>query len=595
MIDMLLNLHWREPLWLGLAAMPLVFAGWRWRRRARLLRYADAALLPWAASVPGMGPTSNLRGWAHGLAWLLLALAAAGPRTPLALHEGQATPRHLLTVMVALDVSASMRATDIAPQGDSDFLRAEAREKSYAPDRLTRARLELLDWLPRLQGERVGLIVYAGEAGVLLPPTDDTALLQRAIEQADPRLIESQGSNLGAALDLARSQLEAAPGKARAVLLVTDAESGSADAAAEHAFQSLRKAGVPLFVLGVGSEAGAPVPLPEGGFAEQDGVQVQSRMAVAAYRQWAQTSGGRFAEVSDGDADWIALHDRGIADVQGDPVSPEASAAWNERYPWFLAPALALFMAVLLPRRVVAIVVLAVLAGAMSPASGWADEASAWQAWQQKQYGSAQTLYTQVGGYSGQMGAGASAWRLADFSAAAQHFGAALLLAANDSQRANALYNLGNAQVGRGQYAIAVEAYEAVLRLRPKDAKALINLGWAKQRLSRKSAEKPMQSDLRGRRGMLAEGQIALDGEPDWRREDTQSDPIGVQVDRQSQRAAGARVEAGVGTRQAVTVNSRLAVSGLKKLDRLEDRPDAMLKNLLKQDARQDGVERSPW
>lgn len=574
---MLLNLHWREPMWLGLAAMPLVFAGWRWRRRARLLRYADAALLPWAASVPGMGPTSNLRGWAHGLAWLLLALAAAGPRTPLALHEGQATPRHQLTVMVALDVSASMRATDITP------------------DRLTRARLELLDWLPRLQGERVGLIVYAGEAGVLLPPTDDTALLQRAIEQADPRLIESQGSNLGAALDLARSQLEAAPGKARAVLLVTDAESGSADAAAEQALGSLRKAGLPLFVLGVGSEAGSPVPLPEGGFAEQDGVQVQSRMAVAPYRQWAQTSGGRFAEVRDGDADWSALHDRGIADVPGDPVSPEAAAAWNERYPWFLAPALALFMAVLLPRRVVAIVVLAVLGGAMSPASGWADEASAWQAWQQKQYGSAQTLYMQVGGYSGQMGAGAAAWRLADYSVAAQHFGAALLLAANDSQRAYALYNLGNAHYGRGQYAIAVEAYEAVLRLRPKDASAQTNLGWARQRLRRQPAETPMQSDLRGRRGMLAEGQIALDGEPGWRREDTQSDPIGVQVDRQSQRAAGARLEAGVGTRQAVTVNSRLAVSGLKKLDRLEDRPDAMLKNLLKQDARQDGVQRSPW
>lgn len=577
MIDTLLNLHWREPLWLGLALMPLLFAGWRWRRRARLLRYADAALLPWAANQPGAGPTSNLRGWVHGLAWLLLALAAAGPRTPLEVREGQAKPRHLLTVMVALDVSASMQATDIAP------------------DRLTRARLELLDWLPRLQGERVGLIVYAGEAGVLLPPTDDIALLQRAIEQAEPRLIEARGSNLGAALDLAHTQLDAAPGKARAVLLVTDAESGSADAAAEKAVQALSKAGLPLFILGVGSEAGSPVPLPEGGFTEQDGVQVQSRMAVAPYRQWAQTSGGRFAEVSDGDADWAALHDRGMAALPGDPVAAGGSAAWNERYAWFLAPALALFMAVSLPRRVVAIMALAVVGSTMSPAPAWADEAAAWQAWQQKQYGSAQTLYTQVGGYSGQMGAAASAWRLADYSVAAQHFGAALLLAANDSQRADALYNLGNAQYGRGQYAIALEAYEAVLRLRPKDAKAQTNLGWAKQRLSRQPTQTPMQSDLRGRRGMLTEGQIPMDGEPGWRREDTQSDPIGVQVDRQAQTAAGARVQAGAGTRQAVTVNSSLAVSGLKKLDRLEDRPDAMLKNLLKQDARQDNVERSPW
>ena len=586
MIDALLNLHWREPLWMGLAAVPLVFAWWRRRRRARLLRYADAALLPWAVSLPGAGPSSKLRGWAllsnlrswaHGLAWLLLALAAAGPRTPLELRDGEATPRHLLTVMVALDVSASMQATDIVP------------------NRLTRARLELLDWLPRLQGERVGLIVYAGEAGLLLPPTDDAALLQRSIGQADPRLIEAPGSNLAAALDLARAQLEAAPGKARAVLLVTDAESSSADAAAEHAMQALRKAGLPLFVLGVGSEAGAPVPLPEGGFAEQDGVQVQSRMVVAPYRQWAQTSGGRFAEVSDGDADWTALHDRGVASLPGDPLAAGGSAAWNERYAWFLAPALALFMAASLPRRVVAIVALVGWVGALTPSSAWANEAAAWQAWQQKQYGSAQTLYTQVGGYAGQMGAGASAWRLADYAVAAQHFGAALLLAANDSQRADALYNLGNAHYGRGQYAIAVEAYEAVLRLRPKDAKAQTNLGWAKQRLRRQPAETPMQSDLRGRRGMLAEGQIALDGEPGWHREDAQSDPTGVQLDRQAQAATGARAPTGMGARQTVTVNSRLAISGLKKLDRLEDRPDAMLKNLLKQDAHHDNTERPPW
>jgi Ca-activated chloride channel homolog len=164
-------------------------------RRARLLRYADAELLPWAASLPAAQAAAWPRALAHALAWLLLALAAAGPRLPLELREGQATPRHLLTVMAVLDVSASMRAADIVP------------------DRLARARLELLDWLPRLQGERVGLIVYAGEAGVLLPPTDDPELSQARSTRIDPRLIEAQGTNLAAALDLARTQLEAAPGR----------------------------------------------------------------------------------------------------------------------------------------------------------------------------------------------------------------------------------------------------------------------------------------------------------------------------------------------------------------------------------------------
>lgn len=577
MIDALLNLDWREPLWLGLAGVPLLFVWWRRLRHARLLRYADAALLPWVQRLHGEGPTARWRGALHALAWLLLALAAAGPRTPLESHAENTAVRHHVTVMVAVDVSASMRASDIAP------------------DRLTRARLELSDWLPRVQGERVGLIVYAGSAGVLLPPTDDINLLRRALDQIDPRLIDAPGSNLAAALTLAHRQLQAAPGRAKAVLLVTDAESGNADAAAAHAVEQLAKASIPLFVYGVGSEAGAPIPLPEGGWAEQGGMQVQSRMAPASYRQWAQTTGGRFVEVADGDADWSALHDRGIAAVPGDASATSRSTAWRERYAWFLAPALVLLMALSLPRRVVAGIAWLVLGAALQMPDAHADEAAAWQAWQQQHYGRAQALYGQVGGYSGQMGAGASAWRLADYAGAARHFGQALLLAANDAQRADALYNLGNAHYGLGRYAVAAAAYEAVLKLRSHDPKAQTNLGWARQRLRLRPSDAPMQSDLRARRGMLAEGLIQLDGEPVWRPDDRESEPVGVQVERRQQRVAGAHAQGQAGTRPRITVNPGLTASGLKKLERLDDRPQALLNNLLKQDAQYDATEGAPW
>jgi len=574
MIEALLHLHWREPLWLGLAMLPLVFGWWRGARHARLLRYADADLLPWAANQPAARAHRRWRTLAHALAWLLLALAAAGPRLPLDVQDGQPVPRHRVTVMAVLDVSASMRATDIAP------------------DRLTRARLELLDWLLRLQGERVGLVIYAGEAGVLLPPTDDAALLQRALDQVDPRLIEAQGTNLAAALDLARAQLDAAPGRAKAILLLSDAD--STDEKAQAAVDGLRDARLPLFVLGLGSEAGAPVPLPDGGFAEQDGVQVQSRMAASAYRQWAQATGGRFVEVSDGDADWSALHDRGIAMLPGDPVAALGAHAWRELYAWCLAPALALFMAVSLPRRVVALIALAVCGAAAQPPAAWADEAAAWQAWRQKQYASAQTLYAQAGGYRGQMGAGAAAWRQAAYAAAVRHFGAALLLAATDRQRADALYNLGNAHYVRGEWQAAYEAFEAVLRLRPGDANASSNREQAWQRLRRQRPDAPMQSDLGGRRGFLAEGRIQLDGQSGPTPDDPESEAAGMQVERNAQ-AAGAAHQQGAAPRTRVTVDPRLALSGLKKLERLEDRPLPMLKNLLQQDARHDDAERLPW
>lgn len=577
MIDPLLHLHWREPLWLGLAAVPLLFGGWCRRRRARLLHYADAELLPWAVARSEVEKAGRLRALAQALAWIFLALAAAGPRLPLELHDGQPMPRHLLTMMVVLDVSASMRATDIAP------------------DRLTRARLEQQDWLSRLQGERVGLIVYSGEAGVLLPPTDDTALLRRALDQAEPGLIEAQGTNLAAALDLARTQLLAAPGQAKAILLVTDAEAGSFDAAAQAAATALRKVHMPVFVLGMGSEAGAPVPLPDGGFAERDGVQVLSRMDASPYRELAQTTGGRFAVVSDGDAAWSALHDRGIARLPGDAVAPEHATAWRELYAWCLAPALVLLMAVSLPRRMVALIALAVWGVAAAPPDALADEAAAWQAWQQKHYGSAQTLYAQVGGYTGRMGAGAAAWRQADYAAATRHFGAALLLAENERQRADALYNLGNALYARAQWQAAFEAFETVLRMRPGDARARANLDYAWQHLRRQRPETPMQSDLGGRRGFLAEGRIQLDGQPANLPDEPEPAPPGVQLDRRAPGTTGTRAPGVTASNQALTVDPRLAQSGLKKLERLEDHPATMLKNLLKQDARHDATERPPW
>lgn len=589
------SLHWREPLWLGLAAVPLLFGMWRRQRRARLLRYADAALLPWAVA-PSVAKQENpLRTLAHALAWLLLALAAAGPRLPLDVQDDQPVPRHLLTVMVVLDISASMRATDIAPREGADFLRASDREKSYAPDRFGRARLELLDWLPRLHGERVGLIVYAGEAGVLSPPTDDPALLRRAIDQANPSLIEAQGTNLAGALDLARTQLLAAPGQAKAILLVTDAEDGSFDAAAETASAALHKVHVPVFVLGMGSEIGAPVPLPDGGFAEREGAQVLSRMDASPYRELARVTGGRFAVVSDGDADWLALHDHGIAKLPGEPIAPAHASAWHELYAWCLAPALALFMAVSLPRRVVVLIALAVSGASAMPTHALADEAAAWQAWQQRHYARAQTLYAQIGGYTGRMGAGAAAWRQADYAVAVRHFGVALLLAENDRQRTDALYDLGNALYARRQWQAAFEAFETVLRMRPGDARARANLQQAWQQLRRQRAETPMRSDLGGRRGFLAEGRIQPDGQPANLPDEPESGPAGVRLDRNPAAANGTRMGEAPTARPAPTVDSRLALSGLAKLERLDDRPAAMLKNLLKQDARHDDTERPPW
>lgn len=339
MIDFLANLDWRAPWWGLLALQPLLFWALARRRRQRLAGYADAHLLPWAVTAAPRERGAAWRAAANGLVWLLLAAAAAGPRLPLETAPGQDTPathHHAISVMVLLDVSASMAATDIAPS------------------RLTRAKLELSDWLGRLAGERVGLIVYAGAAGVLLPLTDDPALFRRALQQADAGLIEQAGTHLGAALDLAARQLQTAPTRGKAILLISDGEAdslaGPAGEAARAAVANLAKQDIQLFILGVGSATGAAIPLAEGGYAERDGAQVQSRLDAAAYADLAQQTGGRFAGVADGDADWMDLHDHGLAYLPGDPPAPTQARAWRELYPWLLAPAWVLLLSSLAGR-----------------------------------------------------------------------------------------------------------------------------------------------------------------------------------------------------------------------------------------------------
>jgi Ca-activated chloride channel family protein len=574
------QIDWRAPWWGVLALMPLLFAALAARRRARLLSYADAELLPWAVSASAALTASPGRQIAQALAWVLLAAAAAGPRLPLEASADRPAERHAMTVMVLLDVSASMRATDIVP------------------DRLTRARLELLDILQRLRGERVGLIAFAGEAGLLIPPTEDLAVLRRALEQADPSLFENPGSNLAAALNLAGKQLQGEPGRAKALLLVTDAQADNLNEAVRTALQPLRQAGIPLFILGVGTPSGAPVPLPEGGFAERDGVQVSSRMDSRAYTELAHAGGGRFAPVADGDGDGMAVYEQGMAQRPGDPVAAAQVRAWRELYAWCLAPAILLLLLALFPRRALAVIPGLLLGWLLvHDGAAWAGEQenAAWQSWKNGQFAVAQTRYSQLGGYDGYLGAGAAAWRQSDYGTAMQNFGAALLLARTPRERADALYNLGNAHYGLGNWRAAVEAYQTVLRMRRNDPRATANLEQAIVRLNKQRGAEPFESDLRGRRGMIAEGQVNLDWDQERAVKEFEPVPSGPQVNRNPRAAAGARGQGDAGGTSRAELDEQGVQSGLKKIELLSDRSSLLLKNLIRQDAGSTPAELAPW
>ncbi len=573
----LAQLEWRAPWWGLLALQPLAMALAPRLRRRRALRYAEGHLLPWAVR----------EGAAQGCDWgrkavlfaacALLAAAAAGPRLPLdgAGPQGQARLRHGLDVMVLLDVSPSMLARDVSPQ------------------RLVRAKLELLDLLDRLHGERLGLIAFSGTAGLLMPPSRDYGAFRYYLGLAGPGLFATPGTDIAAALDLARRKLGTGPG-AKAVLLLSDGEasalSGPAGAAAGQAAERLKAAGIPLYFLGLGSEAGAPVG---------PGATPPSRMDAAAGRELAGLAGGRFAPLSDGPAAWRTLYDRGLLALPAPRQGAPEGQAWRELYPWLLAPALLLFWFISFPLArprpgpgAAAGLVLLLLTGIHSRPGVAAEEGAqaAYAAWLRRDYPGAQALYARLAGYAARMGEGAAAYRRRDYGHAAAQFTEALLRAGSDAQRADALFDLGDARYQAGDYQGAADAFQGVLRYRPGDPGAGDNLALAAGKLAQAARSRGHRGTLLGRLGHQTGGTLGADirDRPVTMAPDKEEKgPMavlpedGADYGQARQRPAGA---AGIPRRPAKGDTEKVYRAALKKLDLLADRPQAVERELIKQD-----------
>ena len=268
------------PLLLLLGALAYWQLG---RLSAKHARLADAHLLPGLGVGEGLVRRKRLRALAAVLALLLWTVALANPQfgTRTRLAEARNTE-----LVIALDISRSMLAGDVAPS------------------RLQRAQLFLSDLLSELGGERVGLILYAGQAYLQMPLTNDYAAAVDVLRSANPGQAPTQGTNLAAALGLAhrlliRPQPEDAPPPPpvrRVVLVVSDGENHEPGAVA--AAETSADAGVRTLTIGVGTTEGALVPSDDPrdrGYArDEDNEPVVSQFDAAALREIAEVGEGQY-------------------------------------------------------------------------------------------------------------------------------------------------------------------------------------------------------------------------------------------------------------------------------------------------------------
>ncbi len=316
------------PILLALSLLGLVL------RRAAIRRFFnDAADRPWAA-------TGSIT---FRLFKAILAVAAAGALVFALARPGfnpqpkkiQRTGRDAVFV---IDVSRSMLAQDVRP------------------NRLERAKLSVRDVLDVAEGDRIGIVAFAGAAVLKCPLTTDYSFVRLSLDDTNPDSVGRGGTSLGDAIRFATSQLApdtATPGdgRSRTIFLITDGEDH--ESAPLQAAQDAAKKNIRIITMGVGSElSGAPVPAdntqqpgrpvaPNKAFMEYEGHEVMSKMDSGTLKQIAEaTPGGVFLNVGTGNIELDAIYKRLMKSVQATTHETTEAMRYTELFQILLGLAL---------------------------------------------------------------------------------------------------------------------------------------------------------------------------------------------------------------------------------------------------------------
>lgn len=445
MSALLASFHFLRPWWL-LALVALPWLLWLWRRQRAASepwrRACDPHLLEHLLERSGATRAARLPLVLFALGYALAVFALAGPAWQ---QLPQALARAESGLVVALDLSDRMRASDIKP------------------DRLSRARFKIADLMKARREGQTALVAYAGDAFVVAPLTDDAGSLSDLLASLTPETMPVGGQRPERAIALGRKLLRDAGFARGDLLLVTDAATPRAsDAAAEAA-----RDGVRVSVLGVGTSSGAPVALPQGGFAQDaDGSMLLPRLDEASLRDLAAAGEGRYATLSIDGSDLRTLALADAIDAETRLRSDERTQAeYRDEGPWLLLPLLALG-ALAFRRGWLACLALVLLAPtapvqAFELASLWKREDQ--RAWEALEADQAQRALELAQDPSIR---GSAAYRAGDYAQAETEF----------SRRADAdaHYNRGNALAKAQRYDEAIAAYDEALALDPgmEDARA---------------------------------------------------------------------------------------------------------------------------
>ena len=257
------------------------------------------------------------------VALALLIVAAARPQYG---QQEKTVKRQGIEVMVALDISNSMLAEDVAP------------------NRLDRAKQMLSKMIDNMTDDKVGLVVFAGEAFTQLPITCDYVSAKMFLNTISPKLIPTQGTAIGAALQTAIRSFGGQESDAgRAIILITDGENHEDDATA--VAKQAQELGIQVFVIGIGKPEGSPIPVPGTNdyIKDRSGQVVVSRLNEEMCQEIAQAGKGAYVRCDNTNTAMRALQQE-LDRIATTDLETTVYADYNEQYQSFLLIALLLLV-----------------------------------------------------------------------------------------------------------------------------------------------------------------------------------------------------------------------------------------------------------
>lgn len=484
-----------QPLYLLLILLiPLMFiAYWlmrRWRKR-RIARFGDPDLV---SSLAPLVP--RRKGWLKltllSLALLFFAIGMAKPQLGAILKEKQVKGAE---IMVVLDVSNSMLAED------------------YSPNRLERAKLAISKLVDELQGDRIGLIIFAGESFVQLPVTSDYVSAKIFLNSITTESVPVQGTAMGEAIRTAIKSFTSESENSRAIILITDGENHEDDpvSAAKDAVDM----GARVFCIGVGSPEGKPIPMDGGLLKDNDGNIVVTRLDEKTLRDVASAGRGLYVRAGNTEFGLNPVIDE-IRSLDAKDFQSVVFEEYDEQYMYFFAIAL-IFMLIEFMisdtrnrrslfgrgKGMVAVLILMLASPVMLQAQSDRSEVRAGnREFKKGEFREAELDYKRAleedsTSVTAKYNLGNALYKTGSYSEAELYLKGLgdSLKSVSASKASDCFHNSGNLALKQKKYQEAVDAYKESLRLEPDNFETKSNLAYAQKMLKEQQQQQQQQQN----------------------------------------------------------------------------------------------------